>query len=213
MELKNAIAVCLIALFSATLVLLIARALDVQTAERLEPQLARIVEELRAIRGAGPITTSGGGGDAATADEGLIVYYFHGTKRCPTCEAIESQSREVVQNDFAAELKSGAMAWKILNFEKPDAADLAKRFEIMQPVVVLARMNGGRIEDWKRLDRVWAIVGDKPAFADYVRGEIRQMLDPKTPSATPTPGPTASDASPIPLPSRDTETEALPLPK
>jgi hypothetical protein len=213
MELKNAITLCLVMLFSATLVLLIARALDVQTAERLEPQLAQIVEELRAIRGAGPISTSGGGADAATLDNGLVVYYFHGTKRCPTCEAIESQSHEVVQNDFAAELKSGAMAWKILNFEKPAAAELTKRFEIMQPVLVLARTNGGQIEDWKRLDRVWALVGDKPEFAEYIRGEIRTMLDAKKPNAAPTPGPPATEAPSIPLPSVDVEPEAMPLPK
>ena len=38
------------------------------------------------------------------------------------------------------------------------------------PVVVLAKMKAGQIEDWKRLDEVWALVGDKPAFASYVRG-------------------------------------------
>jgi len=43
MELKNAVTVCLISLFSATLVMLIARALDLQAANRLEPQLAKIV--------------------------------------------------------------------------------------------------------------------------------------------------------------------------
>ena len=47
MELKNAVAVCLISLFSATLVVLIARSLDSQAASQLEPQLASIVEELR----------------------------------------------------------------------------------------------------------------------------------------------------------------------
>ena len=55
MELKNAVAVCLISLFSATLVVLIARALDSQAASRLEPQLASIVEELQAIRKQGGV--------------------------------------------------------------------------------------------------------------------------------------------------------------
>ena len=43
MELKNAVTICLISLFSATLVLLIARALDLQAVARLEPQLTRIL--------------------------------------------------------------------------------------------------------------------------------------------------------------------------
>ena len=59
MELKNALAVCLISLFSATLVVLIARSLDSQAASRIEPQLAKIVQELEAIRTSGGIFTAG----------------------------------------------------------------------------------------------------------------------------------------------------------
>ena len=60
MELKNAAAVCLVSMFSATLVLLIARSLDNQAAARLEPQLASIAEELQAIRTQGGIMTAAG---------------------------------------------------------------------------------------------------------------------------------------------------------
>ena len=70
------------------------------------------------------------------------------------------------------------MVWKILNYEQPRQRALAKKFEIQMPVVVLARMKDGEIEDWKRLDEVWALVGDKPAFAKYVRDEIERMLAP-----------------------------------
>jgi hypothetical protein len=178
MELKTAIGVCLISLFSATLVALIARSLDSQAASRLEPQLARIVEELEAIRSSGGIATS----PAATAKgrllrDGLVVYYFHSNTRCPTCQAIESQSHQTVQAGFAEQLESGEIAWEILNYEEPAASELATKFEIQMPVVVLARMKEGQIEDWNRLDEVWGIVGDKPAFAEYIRTEIRQMLN------------------------------------
>ncbi|MHB8899885.1 MAG: hypothetical protein ACYC6Y_14155, partial [Thermoguttaceae bacterium] len=78
MELKNAVTICLISLFSATLVVLIARSLDNQAAIKLEPQLAQIVEELRAIRTQGGVSLSGGSGAAEMLEDGLIVYYFHG---------------------------------------------------------------------------------------------------------------------------------------
>lgn len=74
------------------------------------------------------------------------------------------------------------------------------------PVVVLAKMKDGQIEDWKRLDQVWGRVGDKPAFAEYVRGEISQMLkesDQEPTLATP------SDAPAIPVPG--SEAGELPL--
>jgi hypothetical protein len=177
MELKNAVTVCLISLFSATLALLIARALDLQAASRLEPQLIRIVEELEALRKQGGVAAASPANraDASPAD-GLIVYYLHSNTRCPTCRSIESQAHEVVQSEFAAELASGAVTWKVVNYEEPSAAELAKKFEIQMPVVVLARMAGGEIAQWKRLDRVWALVGDKPGYASYVQDEIRQMV-------------------------------------
>jgi hypothetical protein len=200
MDLKNAAAVCLIALFSATLVVLIARSLDNQAAARLEPQLAQIAEELRALRGAGGIAAAPGSQQAETLRDGLVVYYFHGNTRCPTCESIQSQAHDTVQKDFASPLSNGEMNWKVVNYEQPTAKSLTTKFEIQMPVVVLAKMKDGQIKDWKRLDKVWALVGDKPAFTEYVRTEIERMLLPdQKPVATKaqTPGPT------IPIPSAD----------
>ena len=59
-EYKNAVTVCLISLFSATLVVLIARSLDSHAASQLEPQLARIAEELQTIREQGGIAAASG---------------------------------------------------------------------------------------------------------------------------------------------------------
>lgn len=215
MELKNAIAVCLISLFSATLVVLIARALDSQAAARLEPQLAAIVGELQAIRkqggiAAGPVAP--GTNDAV--ENGLIVYYFHGNTRCLTCQAIESQSSQAVDTDFRTQLDSGSIVWRILNYEQPAGSPLAKKFEVQMPVVVLARMKAGQVDAWKRLDEVWGLVDDKPAFAKFLSGEIRKMLGTSTATsqfdaAQPAKSPVASPSSlPLPAPSAK-----LPLPK
>ena len=193
MDLKKGAAVCLISLFSATLVLLIARALDLQVASRLEPQLARIVEELEAIRKSGGMVTSGT--ETASANECLTVYYLHGNTRCPTCRAIESQSHETVKSDFAAQLDRGEVVWKILNYEEPAGEDLGRKFEVIQPVIVLAKMKGGQIEDWKRLDEVWALVGDKPGFAQYIRQEIVQMLAGANEQPVPVPAGTTPEVS------------------
>ena len=179
MELKHAVAICLIALVSATLVLLIARALDLQAASRLEPQLARIVEELEAIRKSGGIApASSAAVESQPANDAVMVYHFHGNMRCPTCRAIESQAHETVQSDFASQLNSGEVIWKVLNYEEPAGTELGRKFEVQMPVVVVARTNGGEIEEWSRLDQVWALVGDRPAFAEFIRNEISRMLAP-----------------------------------
>jgi thiol-disulfide isomerase/thioredoxin len=208
MELKNAVAVCLISLFSATLVVLIARTLDSQAASRLEPQLARIVEELEAIRRQGGIATSPGAASIGeTADDGLVVYYFHSNTRCPTCQSIESQAKNVVQSHFAAQAASGQIVWKVLNYEQPANAELAKKFDIQVPVVVLARMKAGKIENWNRLDEVWGLFSDKPAFAKYVRGEIAEMLGTAKKMAA---APSRSGEKEIPSPTEEPPKAAAP---
>ncbi|MHC4177231.1 MAG: nitrophenyl compound nitroreductase subunit ArsF family protein [Planctomycetota bacterium] len=201
MELKNAVAVCLISLFSATLVVLIARTLDSQATSPLEGHLETIAEELQTIRKQGGITAaSGGTGVGQSADDGLMVYYFHGV-RCPTCIAAESQAHETVRSDFASQLESREVIWKVLDYVKdPVAAKLARKFDVAASTVVLARMKDGQIEDWRRLDRVLVLVNDKPAFAAYIRDEIGQML--KSQESGPTPPP--DDNSPdIPIPDPD----------
>lgn len=181
MDLKNAVAVCLISLFSATLVVLVARSLDSQAALRLEPQLAAIAEELRALRGQGGIAVGAAAPtDAETIDDGLVVYYLHGNTRCPTCRSIEAQAKESVQTHFAPQMNEGKIIWKTLNYEQDAAArPLALRFEVQMPVVVVAKMRDGEIEDWRRLDQVWALVDDKPGFAELIRTEVSAMLESK----------------------------------
>lgn len=205
MDLKNAVAVCLISLFSATLVLLVARSLDSQAASQIEPQLASIVEELQAIRKQGGIAASPTVADQSEAsDDGLIVYYFHGNTRCPTCQSIESQSHETVKADYENQLNRRELLWKVVNYEQPAASPLAKKFQIQMPVVVLAKMKGGQVQDWKRLDQVWGLVGDKPAFATYLRNEIQRMLgadkEVSRPVSESPAKPTTASLAPVDLP-------------
>jgi hypothetical protein len=206
MDMKKAIAVCLISLFSATLVVLIAGALDNRAASRIEPQLAQIVEELRAIRKAGPIASaSGSSAESDVPDDCLMVYYFHGKVRCPTCNSIEQQSHDILLADYDSQLQNGQLAWKILNYEEASNASLAKQFEISMPVLVLAQRKAGQVADWRRLDRVWALVGDKPAFAQYIREEVGKMLD-----ATQPPVPETSE---VPIPTPESANSDIPVPE
>ena len=102
------------------------------------------------------------------------------------------------------------MEWKILNYEEPAGADLGKKFEIQMPVIVLVQMTGGEIGDWRRLDKVWALVGNKPAFAEYVRSEINQMLATADVQPTAAPSGDAVDTAVLPIPETDPDLPPLP---
>lgn len=207
MNLKNAAAVGLIALIAASLVLLIARALDLQTASRLETHLERIVDELEAIRRQSDGAAGGSSLPSAEPDDALVVYYFHSNTRCPTCLAIESQAHAAVVSHFAEELTQGTVAWKVLNYEERSSAALVKQFAIQVPMVVLARRQKGAIRQWKRLDDVWTLVDDKPAFDAYVYRELAALLDQPArgvpdnrPGESSQPAPAADPVPELPVP-------------
>lgn len=217
MELKNALAVCLISLFSASLVVLIARALDLQAASRLEPQLKQIANELQAIRKQGGLAAASGEGTViAAADDALMVYYFHGV-RCATCRAAEANAHNTLQSEYASQLDSGEVVWKVLDYvTDPTAESMAKRFGVTSSTIVLVKMKAGEIGVWNPLDRVLMLADDKPALSAYLQKEIDEMLttpgpEPETTQPGDGPGLPVPEGEPgdIPLPAGPSE---IPVP-
>jgi len=107
----------------------------------------------------------------------IIAYYFHGKVRCPTCESIETYAHEAVTGGFAAEMDDGRIEWKVVDFEQPGNEHFAKEFELAAPSVVLVELHDGARRKWKNLPEVWELVGDKPAFLDFLQKEVRTFLD------------------------------------
>ncbi len=108
----------------------------------------------------------------------LAVYYFHGNVRCENCRAIEANANEAVHGEFTRELAEGSVEWKVINFDEADNKHFDKDFELGGiPSVVLIKIRGGERKNFKSLTDVWQLVitGEKKAFLDYVRKEIRDF--------------------------------------
>jgi len=110
--------------------------------------------------------------------DGVIAYYFHSNTRCPTCRKIESYAHEAIETGFGAELESGNLKWKVVNYETAGNEHFAKDYEVIAPSVVLVEIRGGQQKQWKNLDRVWELVmtGSKEEFIQYVQAETRALL-------------------------------------
>ena len=105
----------------------------------------------------------------------IVVYYFHGNVRCATCRKIEAYSEEAVKTTFAAELKSGAIEWRVLNIEEPANAHFIQEYQLYTRSLVLA--DAANPKRFKNLEKVWALVGQKDFFFRYVQDEIRAYRD------------------------------------
>ena len=108
---------------------------------------------------------------APAASPGILVYYFHATTRCATCRTIEAYARETVTSKFATDIDARRLEWQTVNVDLPANRHFIRDFQLYtRSVVVVDAKNPKR---YKVLDRVWQLVGNKPAFQTYVEQEIR----------------------------------------
>jgi len=107
---------------------------------------------------------------------GFVAYYFHGTRRCVTCRAIEAQAQQAIQSKFAEELREGKLRWAAINIEDLGNDGYATDYGVTGSTLVIAQLSGGRPARFARLDDVWKLVHDKPAFVDYVTKEVTAFL-------------------------------------
>ena len=55
---------------------------------------------------------------SVAADSGeLQVYYFHFTKRCVTCNAVENETKAALEMYYASQVKEGDLVFTSLNLD------------------------------------------------------------------------------------------------
>ena len=107
----------------------------------------------------------------------VAVYYLHSSFRCESCNAIERQTKELLDREYTAALNDGLIEWKEIDFMENKF--LARTFEVAASCVVVAKIRDGRVEDYRRLDEVWTLLNDPVAFDAYIRSAIEAYLDPE----------------------------------
>lgn len=110
---------------------------------------------------------------AGKSNAEIIVYYFHGNKRCANCIKIENYTKEAVETGFASEMQNKSLSMQILNTDKPENEHFVKDFQLTTKSVVLVKMLNGQQLKWKNLEKVWDFLNDKAAFIKYIQDETQ----------------------------------------
>jgi hypothetical protein len=106
----------------------------------------------------------------------LIVYYFHTTFRCWTCNQFENLTKAVVAERFADQTKQGLLEIRILNVDNPENRHYIKGYKLYTKSVVLSLTAGGAEMAWENLDQIWQLVRDEQKFREYVGSHITKKL-------------------------------------
>ncbi len=120
-------------------------------------------------------------GSMAPAPAGQVtVYAAHMTFRCPECTQIEWFARELVENEFSAELADGRLVFRTVDYMRDTA--FARKYNISSSTIVVVRLQDGEAKDFQRLDEVWTKLRDKDAYFEYVRTAIQDSLETAVPA-------------------------------
>ena len=107
----------------------------------------------------------------------IIVYYFHGTYRCPSCTKIEKWSYEAIKHSFLKALKEGRLLWKPVNVDKPESRHFVKEYSLFTKSLIITEVKGEKQTKWKNLDKVWRLLRDQEKFSAYVTQEVKNYMD------------------------------------
>jgi len=111
---------------------------------------------------------------AEQAADRVVVMYFHRTQRCPTCLKMGSYAQEAVKTGFAKQMKEGKVEFHFIDFQNEKNEAFVKGYKIGGPTLIVARVAGKKVAQYKNLTEMWSKVGDKEEFLKYVQGNVKE---------------------------------------
>lgn len=74
-----------------------------------------------------------------TNGEKTTVYYFHNTRRCPTCMAIEKETKKVLNDSFTEAVENGDIVFKSINAEDEVNKELVKELKVTGSALIVVQ--------------------------------------------------------------------------
>ena len=106
----------------------------------------------------------------------LIVYYFHTTYRCATCNMFERITKEIVESDFAKDVSSGRLKISTVNIEEEANKHFINDYRLYTKAIILSSVAGNQQTNWANLDKIWELARSEDALREYIRNGIASRL-------------------------------------
>lgn len=99
------------------------------------------------------------------------VYYFHFTRRCVTCQAVETESQKAVASLYAKEIKAGKVKFIGVNLDDKGSEVLAKKCNA-EGQALLVISGGKRVE---LTEQGFMYAKNSP---EKLKAELKKTIDP-----------------------------------
>lgn len=101
-------------------------------------------------------------GDQINADISkakVIIYYFHGDRRCASCIAISDETNNFLVSNYKTECDEGKIVYKDVNIDEEENNALAEKYEIAGSALLIIKNNNNSD------DEISDLTGDGFKFA------------------------------------------------
>ena len=107
---------------------------------------------------------------ATTVSDKIEVFYFHYTRRCITCNAVESVTKETITGMYPAQSKKGKITFTSVNLDDENSKTLAEKCKAEgQALLILGK--GKRID---LTDKGFMYAKSSP---DKLKVELKKAID------------------------------------
>jgi hypothetical protein len=113
---------------------------------------------------------------AEAATDRVMVYYFHMTRRCPTCLGIQKNIEQTVQERFGAEASAKKLVFQAVNIDEDVNKPFVQQFQIAFSTMIVAHMKGDKTLEWENCDKVWEFGHEAERLKDYTAERIKVYL-------------------------------------
>jgi len=123
-----------------------------------------------------PNSVAPAAGKPITAPDKIVVYYFHATRRCPTCLGIQANIEQTINDKFAEETAAGKLAFEELNFEEDANKHFVDEYQLSFSTMIMAAQAGGKTVKWENAEKVWEYAHTPAELTAYVEKMVRAYL-------------------------------------
>jgi heme/copper-type cytochrome/quinol oxidase subunit 2 len=99
------------------------------------------------------------------------VYYFHFTRRCVTCQAVETESQAAIAALYPVQAKKGLITFKAVNLDEKTSSTLAKKCNAEGQTLLV--IGGGKRIDLTEQGFMYA-----KSSPDKLKAELKKVIDP-----------------------------------
>lgn len=114
--------------------------------------------------------------NAAKIDK-VLVYYFHNTRRCPTCLGIQKGIEETIDAKFQKDIEAGMLEFHELNMEEESNKKYVQQFQLSFSTMIVTAEAKGETKTWENAGKVWDFAHSPDELNSYVEKMIKQQLD------------------------------------